>query len=266
MILKMPSQSKRKWLKRNNLIWFVVLILIVFGAVIVFRRMDLKSTQKQALVENALAPSVTSTPSEAPSVLNISVQSTRTISPELNLDVPFTSQAPTANWDAQHEENCEEASLLMANRYFSARGIDSAEDAESGMQQIIDWENVNLGVSDSIDAEQTSRIVKEFLNLKSEVLTNPSVEQIKQAIFDGKLVLVPASGRELKNPFFKQPGPLYHMLVIKGYSENKFITNDPGTRRGENYVYDVKTILDANHEWNGGDVLSGKAKIVVVSK
>ncbi len=35
------------------------------------------------------------------------------------LSVPFTPQAPTANWDELHNEACEEASAIMANAYFS---------------------------------------------------------------------------------------------------------------------------------------------------
>src|SRR5688572_5442442 len=37
----------------------------------------------------------------------------------LLLKVPFTPQAPTANWDELHNEACEEASSLMAAAYFN---------------------------------------------------------------------------------------------------------------------------------------------------
>lgn len=185
---------------------------------------------------------------------------------EFNLDVPFTSQAPTGNWDHQHEENCEEASLLMANRFFNNREITSTDDAEKGMAEIVTWENANLGVSDSITAEQTAQVAREFLSLKAEIIKNPTTDQIKQLIFENKLVIVPATGRELGNPFYTSPGPLYHMLVIKGYTQSKFITNDPGTRRGANYAYDYETILNANRDWNGGDVARGQSLMIVVSK
>ena len=35
------------------------------------------------------------------------------------LPVPFTPQAPTANWDELHGEGCEEASVIMANAYYN---------------------------------------------------------------------------------------------------------------------------------------------------
>ena len=183
-----------------------------------------------------------------------------------NLDVPFTSQAPDANWDYTHEEACEEAALLMVNRYFTKRGIADADDAEAGIQEIIKWEKENLGFFESTTAEETARVAHEFLGLEVELLKDPTVDQIKRYIFEGKLVIVPAAGRELGNPFYKSPGPLYHMLVIRGYTPTQFITNDAGTKRGENYPYDFETILFANHDWNEGDVMSGERVVMVVGK
>ena len=47
----------------------------------------------------------------------------------------------------------------------------------------------------------------------------------------GVPVLLPAAGRLLRNPYFSGQGPLYHMLVVKGYTrDGKIITDDPGTR------------------------------------
>ncbi|MCR4279964.1 MAG: hypothetical protein NUV82_00890, partial [Candidatus Komeilibacteria bacterium] len=37
---------------------------------------------------------------------------------EYNLDVPFMSQAPHANWDLPYQEACEEASLIMVDYFW----------------------------------------------------------------------------------------------------------------------------------------------------
>jgi len=74
---------------------------------------------------------------------------------------------------------------------------------------------------------------------------------------------VPAAGRELGNPNFTDPGPLYHMLVVRGYTENNFITNDVGTRKGENYQYKYDVLMNAIHDWNGGDVNNGQRVVIV---
>ena len=71
----------------------------------------------------------------------------------------------------------------------------------------------------------------------------------------------------LGNPYYKQPGPIYHALVLKGYTKDgKFITNDPGTKRGADYLYDPQVILNAMHEWNSGDVEHGRKMAIVVEK
>ena len=41
------------------------------------------------------------------------------------------------------------------------------------------------------------------------------------------------------------------MLVLIGYDENNFITNDPGTRRGEKYKYPQERVVNAIHDWTG---------------
>ena len=70
---------------------------------------------------------------------------------------------------------------------------------------------------------------------------------IISALRDGGVVLVPMNGQKLRNPYFTAPGPERHMLLIRGYdpSTKEFITNDPGTKRGENYRYSEATIIDA---------------------
>jgi len=185
---------------------------------------------------------------------------------ELNLEVPFTSQAPHANWDYEHEEACEEAAVLMAYRYFKEQKISDAQDAEKGIQEIIAWQKQHLGFFESTTAQETVRILNEMLGLNTQLLRNPQVNDIKEAIASNQLVLVPAAGRKLGNPFYKAPGPFYHFLLIKGYTNDKFITNDPGTKRGANYLYTYGTILSANHNWNNGDVLNGDRVMILVSK
>src|SRR3989338_1557729 len=66
------------------------------------------------------------------------------------------------------------------------------------------------------------------------IIENPTVEQIKQSIASGHPVLVMAYGKALPNPYFRNLGPEYHALVILAYTDTQFITNDPGTWRGEN--------------------------------
>jgi hypothetical protein len=40
------------------------------------------------------------------------------------------------------------------------------------------------------------------------------------------------------------------MLVIKGYDNNEFITNEVGTKRGDGFKYKYQQLIDAVHDWD----------------
>ena len=95
-----------------------------------------------------------------------------------------------------------------------------------------------------------------------------SITDIKNEISVGRIVIAPAAGRLLKNPYFTPPGPLYHMVVIRGFDDARsvFVTNDAGTRRGNGLLYPQTVLFNAIHDWNGGDVLHGKKTVIIVGK
>lgn len=185
---------------------------------------------------------------------------------EINLDIPFTSQAPHRNWDLPYKEFCEEASVLMAISYVKGQTIPNADFANEKMLEIKSFEEKRFGYYEDTGIAETAIIIKEFYKYpKIKIIVNPSIADIKLALSQGKAVIVPAAGRQLNNPYYTQPGPLYHMLVIKGYTrDGKFITNDPGTRRGADFIYDPDVLWNAIHDWNGGDVDKGKKVMLIV--
>ena len=130
----------------------------------------------------------------------------------------------------------------------------------------MDFEIKRLGFYEDTNADETAMILREYFDIaKVEVVPDPTPDAIKSDLAQGKAVIVPLAGRQLGNPYFQQPGPLYHMLVIKGYKRNgDFIVNDPGTRRGADYIYKPDIILNAVRDWNGGNVDTGRKVIIVV--
>jgi hypothetical protein len=57
------------------------------------------------------------------------------------------------------------------------------------------------------------------------------------------------------------------MLVVRGWTkEGMIITNDPGTKRGEGYLYEPDVLINAVHDWSGGDVENGRKAMIVVEK
>lgn len=184
---------------------------------------------------------------------------------EINLAVPFTSQAPHANWNLPYQETCEEASLLMVARYKKGESIHSPEDADQEILKLVEFQNGFFGDYKDTTAEQTAEIAREYYGFKNTTVKYDfTVDDIKHELAQGNPVIIPAAGRQLPNPYFRSPGPLYHMLVIRGYTATKFITNDPGTRRGEEFVYTYSGLLDAVHDWNGGNIEQGRKVMLVV--
>lgn len=246
----------------NKIAITITIVLAVLGAAVSFvfynnRPEVIKEPIPSARVYQS--PTPTATPGASPSP-------SQPLKSEVNLAVPFTIQAPNANWDEVHQEFCEEASVLMVVSYIKGWTIPNPDHADQKMMEIKAFEEQRFGYYKDTTAEETAIILKEFYGIeKVKVVPDPTVGDIKKALAEGKAIIVPAAGRQLGNPNFTGLGPLYHMLVIKGYTkEGNFITNDPGTRRGADYIYSPDVLMNAIHDWNGGDVDSGRKVIIVV--
>lgn len=185
---------------------------------------------------------------------------------EVNLDVPFTSQAPFANWDTLHEEACEETAALMVRWYYQGITSVAPTEADEAILDFVESEKSILGFYEDTNADELVQVIKKKWGYKSvRMLENPTVVDLKSELASGRPVIVLAAGRMLGNPFYTQPGPVYHALVLKGYTKDgRFITNDPGTKRGADYLYKPDVIINAMHEWNGGDVLRGLKMAIVI--
>lgn len=184
---------------------------------------------------------------------------------EFNLAVPFTAQAPYGDWNLPYKEACEEASVAMVDAFYKGRKFNKAS-ATTEILGLVEWETKNLGHWEDTNAEETARILRERYGYKNvRVVYDPTIEMIKREVVQGRPVILPAAGRLLGNRFFRQPGPVYHMLLVRGWTKNGLIiTNDPGTKRGEGYLYKPEVLMNAVHDWNGGDVYNGKKVMIVV--
>lgn len=179
------------------------------------------------------------------------------------LAVPFLSQAPFANWDALHEDACEEASLIMLKYFLAGETTIGKELGEKKIQALVKYEREN-GYGESITLAEVAEVAEEYYGVKNPRLEKKiTAEKIKRELAGGRPVIIPAAGKLLANPNFKNGGPVYHMLIIKGYDEAGFVTNDPGTRKGEGFRYSFENILKANHNWNKKNILDGEAVYLV---
>ena len=164
-------------------------------------------------------------------------------------DVPFFAQAPRGKWkDPLFQNGCEEASVLMAMEWIRGGKIGDPKSIEEKMRAMESFENTALGNSTDTDLYDVKKIFEEYFGYHSiSVESHVKLDAIKDALHQGGIVLAPTFGRALGNPYFTQPGPITHMVLIKGYDSAKkqFIVNDPGTRRGESYRYDEDVLYAA---------------------
>lgn len=192
------------------------------------------------------------------------------------LPVPFTSQAPFAQWsDSRQQDGCEEAGAVMAMAWVKDQKTLSKAEAKKAIINISDFELKKYGEYRDVSLEDLRKWV--FIDYfkydakKVRVVEKITLADIKKELAKGNLVLAPADGRALKNPYFTAPGPERHVLLIKGYDQKKkqFITNDAGTRRGENYRYSETVLFKAIRAYPTGYHLPIKKvekKMLVVEK
>jgi len=200
----------------------------------------------------------------------------QTVPASYNLAVPFQSQAPHSDWGLPYQEACEEASLIMADRFFSGESL-SADHMDEAIKKLVAWEQDEFGYYEDTTAAEVVVMAREYFGLKALLDYDVTADTIKHYIAQNKLVIIPAAGRVLPNPNFTGEGPLYHMLVVRGYTPTHFITNDPGTRNGKEFVYTYDALINAVHDWpqeHGGnssgvseeDMLTGQKVMIVVDK
>ncbi len=191
----------------------------------------------------------------------------------LDYPVPFAPQAPYGVWDNLHQEACEEAAMIIAAKYFQGQPLD-AHLMEQGILDLVKWEQNNDYKVD-LTAQEATEILNKYFSIQAELISEVTIDQIKKELAEGNLIIVPAAGRQLGNPYFRQPGPIYHMLVIRGYNQSEFITNDPGTKRGEGFRYKYQQLIAAIHNWNhqlakdgmtDQEIQTGQKVMIVISK
>ena len=183
-----------------------------------------------------------------------------------DLKVPFIAQAPYAIWDELHNEACEEASILLVHYYYQKINPTKAQ-FDKDIRTLVDYQIKKYTKHKDLTAEETADLAREYLKYQDvEVIYDFSWKDVKKAIAQDHPVIIPAAGRLLKNLYFTPPGPIYHMLVIRGYTPDEIITNDVGTRRGESYGYSYTILDQAIHDWTGNPatISSGRRVMLVI--
>ncbi|OGI16427.1 MAG: hypothetical protein A3J63_04010 [Candidatus Moranbacteria bacterium RIFCSPHIGHO2_02_FULL_40_12b] len=254
-----------KFLKFRYILFFLALITAAF---LIFReKTGVQKNQKETINEKNESVSASSGKEETDGRSGEKAGDKKEEIPEnIFIKVPFTTQTPQANWDERHEEACEEASLIMVAYYIQNKKL-NREIAEKEIQDLINFQLEKYGDYKDSDAAGMVKLAADYYNIKNlKVIYDFEKAEIKKQLAKGKPIIVPAAGRKLGNPNFTYPGPLYHALALVGYDGNTIITNDPGTRKGEGYKYNIDILYKAIHDFPGniGEIEKGRKAMIII--
>ncbi len=259
--------------KINKLILFVGLFA-VFGFLFIFKFNLIKINKKIYLPPPLNYQEITSDSNYATSShqlvdKNIPPEITDNPDPQtvlkdkINLLVPFAVQAPQANWEMPYKEACEEASILMVYGFLKNKNSFTPDYIKNQIDELVDYQLQVLGEHKDLNLAETAQLAADYYKLNYRLISQLDADKIKIELSKGNPVIIPTAGRLLANPNFRSPGPLYHMLVVKGYQDDYFITNDPGTKNGENYLYKTNQLINAIADWTGSEPDGEKVGLIL---
>jgi len=181
--------------------------------------------------------------------------------------VPFECQSPYQKWDQLHEEACEEAAVILVDHYLTKKPLDK-QIMENEIQAQVAWQVRKWGKQHDLTIRESADfLAKEYLGYqKVRYQYNITIDDIKREIAAGNPVITPMAGRILANPFYTPPGPLYHYVVVVGYTPSEMIVHDIGVWQGENWHYRTDHFWESLHDWNGGDVSHGPKAMMVIER
>jgi len=166
------------------------------------------------------------------------------------LPVPFTSQAPLNNW-ADRQHTCEEASIVMVDRYLrgdhSGNLIDPRT-ADAAINQITAWKPAV-----DLTSQQVGEVSQHYLGWGYKLLPADRLN-MKQQLALGRPLIVGVRTHGLGNAnypgyrtHFEQAGySVSHYLVVAGYNQSdQYILNDPGLTKGHGYAISYDQLMHA---------------------
>jgi hypothetical protein len=166
------------------------------------------------------------------------------------LPVPFTPQAPLGNWAAR-QHTCEEASLVMVDRYLHgdhSGGLIDPHTADSSINQITAWKPAQ-----DLTVQQVGELAQKYLGWAYKILPADRLN-MKQQLALGRPLIFGVRTHGLGNPnypgyssHYEQAGwSVSHYLVVAGYDgSDTYVLNDPGLTRGHGYHISYDQLMHA---------------------
>ncbi len=242
----------------NKIIWGTGLLLLLLSGIWLLQRGYLLKPHDIQVEPVADVERVTPEPAPIPKSVPVEVP-VKQEEPKVKRDpfkTPFIVQAPNSEWDNPLFENaCEEASLLMVASLFRGNTTISPADTREELLALAGYQKKQFGHSVDTSVADTQMLLTEYFDIRdSKVIEAKNAEELISLLSEDTILIVPADGQKLGNPFFTPPGPINHMLVILRYDAKtqEFITHDPGTKRGALYRYQADILWSAIRDYPTG--------------
>ncbi|HEY4505988.1 MAG TPA: C39 family peptidase [Candidatus Paceibacterota bacterium] len=173
------------------------------------------------------------------------------------LPVPFIRQTPDGDWSYPWNNACEEAVIMMAERFYQGdtRETISGTETRELLPPLFKIQEKIWGSNKDSNAERTLRIIKEFDGaFDATIKTNPTLEELKAELKAGHPIISLHYGIGLDNPehIYVKNGSGYHMILLVGYDDDtrEFLANDPEGPSGRNWRYSYDTIMETLGDYN----------------
>src|SRR3984893_8759116 len=166
------------------------------------------------------------------------------------LPVAFTSQAPLNNW-ADRQHTCEEASLVMVDRYLRGDHSGALIDprtADNAINQITAWKPAV-----DLTSQQVGEVAQKNLGWEYKILPSDRLHMKQQRALVPPLIFcvhthcLGNANYTGDHTHFEQPGwsvSLY--IVVVGYDQaDTYILNDPGLTKGHGYHISYDQLMHA---------------------
>jgi hypothetical protein len=160
-------------------------------------------------------------------------------------EAPFTTQA-IHGWVSPWDQYAEEACIYMAMQWVRGEDITDPSKTADDLLAMGVWENNAISGSGDTPAALTMQILTSYYShTETHLIDEPTTENLKEELKEGNLIALTINGQLLESPYYGNPAPEHHMLLLIGFDETEqsFIVNDPGTSHGEQIYYSYEKTL-----------------------
>ena len=138
----------------------------------------------------------------------------------------------------------------MIDYYYQNKDLPPPLQIEDILLDMIGWQEDNWDGHFNLSVDKVAEFADIYYDYEIEIVEDLDTDKIESYLDRGLPIIIPADGHILDQPYFTNDGPDYHMLVIKGYIDGNFITNDPGTWRGADFIYTYENMMASIADWD----------------